>query len=259
MNARTELVRIKVKRAKHHIEYFNGRIDDFFRGVPNPYPIIREDDPKTGDLVFKLGKCLPIPEDFPAIIGDILQNLRTALDHLAWQLVLANGETPTSQTGFPIAEDLKKFEAMFGRKVEGISESAIKKIRALNPYGRADEDLWGLHELNNTDKHRLLFVVGAAHTGIDVDVTKFHPGVNIRSVRFMLKPADLAWPLKDGTELYRIFKATRDLHVDENPKFTIQIAFGDAEVMEGEPVFPPLHQLADLIDSIILNFDADLI
>jgi hypothetical protein len=148
---------------------------------------------------------------------------------------------------------------MFRRKVEGTSDGAVKKIRALNPYGRANEDLWGLHELNNTDKHRLLFVVGAAHTGIDVDVTKFHSGINISSVRFMLKPADLAWPLKDGAELYRILKAARDLHVDENPKFTVQIAFGDAEVMEGEPVLPPLHQLADLIDSIILSFDVDLI
>jgi hypothetical protein len=27
---RTELVRRKIKRAKHHIEEFNGRIDQFF-------------------------------------------------------------------------------------------------------------------------------------------------------------------------------------------------------------------------------------
>jgi hypothetical protein len=255
---RTELVRIKVKRAKHHIEYFNRRIDDFFRGPPNPYPVMREDDPKTGDLIFKLGECLPISEDFPAIIGDILQNLRTALDHLAWQLVLANGKTPTSQTAFPIAENPEKFEAMLGRKVEGMSTNAINKIRALHPYGGANEDLWGLHQLNNTDKHRLLFVVGAAHTGVEVDVTKLFSGINIRTVQFMLKPADYAWPLKNGKELYRILKETRKAHVDENPNFVVQIAFGDAEVMEGEPIFPPLHQLADFIDSIVLSFDADL-
>jgi hypothetical protein len=258
MNARTELVRCKVKRAKHHIEYFDGRVHQFFTGVPDPYPIIRQNDPETGDLIFKMGKCLPIPEDFPAIIGDILQNLRTSLDHLAWQLVLANGGMPTQQTGFPIAESSEKFEAVICRKVKGMSQDAIKKIRALNPYGGANEDLWGLHELNNTDKHRLLFVVGAAHTGIDVDVTKLHRGVNIGSVRFFLKPRDYAWPLKDGKEIYRIFKGARELHVDENPNFTFQMAFGDAEVMKGEPMLPPLHQLADFIDSIIRSFDVDL-
>ena len=253
---RTELVRRKIKRAKHHIEEFNGRIDQFFRGGPAPYPVVREDDPKTGDLIFKLGKCAAIPEDFPTIIGDILQNLRTALDHLAWQLVLAHNCVPTGQTAFPIAENFEKFEAMLKRKVEGMSQGAVDKIRALKPYGGGNEDLWGLHELNNTDKHRLLFVVGAAHTGVGVDVGKMFPIKNVPSLRIILKHADYAWPLRDGTELFRILKQAREPNIDENPSFTFQIAFGDAEVMEGEPMFPPLHHLADSIDAIILSFDA---
>jgi hypothetical protein len=76
------------------------------------------------------------------------------------------------------------------------------------------------------------------------------------SPHLFLKPADYAWPLKDGTELFRICKNARKPHVDQNPRFTFQIAFGDAEIMKGEPLFPPLHQLADSIDVIILGFDA---
>lgn len=253
---RTELVRRKVNRAKHHIEELDGRIRAFFNDGPAPYPVIRKEEPETGDLTFKLGKCSPIPDDFPTIIGDVLQNLRTALDHLAWQLVLANNRTPTGQTAFPIAENLEKFEAMRDRKVEGMSQDAIDKICALKPYGGGNEDLWGLHELNNVDKHRLLFVVGAAHIGIGVDVSKFFRNISVPSQYFILKPADYAWPLKDGTELFRIMKQARDAHGDENPTFTFQIAFGDAEIMKGEPFIPPLHQLANLIDAIITSFDA---
>jgi hypothetical protein len=252
---RTELVRLKVKRAKHHIGELDGRIETFFRGGADPYPVIREDDPKTGDLVFKLGKCTAVPPDFAAIFGDVLQNLRTALDHLAWQLVIANGKKPIDgQTGFPIAETSDKFEASFDRKVEGMSQGAIRMIRALKPYGGGNEDLWGLHSLNNVDKHRSLFVVGASHTGIGMDFSKHFPGMDLPPTRFFLKPADYAWPLKDGTELFRIFKDSRSPQVDENPEFTFQIAFGDAEVMQGEPLLPPLHQLADLIDAIVLTF-----
>jgi hypothetical protein len=51
-------------------------------------------------------------------------------------------------------------------------------------------------------------------------------------------------------------KQARTGHFDDNPHFTFQIAFGDAEVMKGEPFLPPLHQLSDLIDAIIVSFDA---
>ena len=254
---RTELIHRKVKRAKHHIEELDRRIHEFFRGGPHPYPVIREEDTETGDLIFKLGKCIPIPDDFPAIIGDVLQNLRTALDHLAWQLVIANGNKPIDgQTGFPIAETAKKYEAMLDRKVQGMSQGAINRICAFKPYGGGNEDLWGLHELNNADKHRSLFVVGAAHTGVGIDISKRFPEMNLPTpFRFIVKPADFSWPLKDGKEIFRIFKKDRGPYLDENPTFTFQIAFGDSEVMKGEPLLPPLHQLADLIDAIIKSFD----
>lgn len=43
--------------------------------------------------------------EIQAVIGDIAQNLRSALDHVVWQLVLANGGTPKPGGGgtqFPI-------------------------------------------------------------------------------------------------------------------------------------------------------------
>jgi hypothetical protein len=256
MNERTEIVRLKVKRAKHHIADLDRQIHLFFIGKPNPYPLIREVDPEFGDLVFKLGKCSPIPEDFPLIIGDILQNLRTALDHLVWQLILSNGSVPkVPASGFPIMKSAGEYKSKSPRKVNGMAPEAIKMIDALKPYCEGSEDLFGLHILNNADKHRLLLVVGAAHTATRVTV-RLSP--TPREFRVAL-PAPLKWsyPLKDGTELYRIFKDDIS-DFEQDPQFTFQIAFGDAEVMNGEPLLPPLHQLANLIDAIIIKFDAFL-
>jgi hypothetical protein len=56
-------------------------------------------------------------------------------------------------------------------------------------------------------------------------------------------PFQQTYPLKEGAELYRIPKGA-DGNFDRDPQFTFCIAFGDGEVMGGEPMLPPLHQLA---------------
>jgi hypothetical protein len=112
-----------------------------------------ESDPGTGDVVFKLGKCSPIPEDFPLIIGDVLQNLRTALDHLVWQLILSNGGTRIVASAFPISKNIGQHKADSPGKTKGMAPEAIQMIDALKPYGGGNEDLFGLHLLNNADKH----------------------------------------------------------------------------------------------------------
>jgi hypothetical protein len=250
MNEKTNNIRRKVKRAKHHIADLDHRIQRFFTGPINPYPIIKENDPKTGDLVFKLGKCTAIPEDFPLIIGDILQNLRTALDHLIWQLILSNKSVPKIGTsGFPIMKSAKEYKSESLKKLKGMAPEAIEMINALKSYGGGNEDLFGLHLLNNADKHRLLLVVGTAHVATTFQI-ELSP--TPQEVRIPLPP-ERSYPLKDGTEIYRIpQEASR---FKDDPKFSFQIAFGDGDVMNGEPLLPPLHQLADLIDTIIVKFD----
>lgn len=249
MNERTTAVRRKVERAKNHIADLDHRIHLFFTGPPNPYPIIKENDPETGDVVFKLGKCSPIPEDFPLIIADALQNLRTALDHLVWQLILSNGRTPSVASAFPICKTVEQYETDSPRKVEGVSSEAIKMIDALKPYGGGNEDLFGLHLLNNVDKHRILLMCGAAHIATNLQIQLSPIAQEIRI------PAPFHWtyPLTDGAEIYRIPKEAS--RFKDDPKFSFRIAFGDAEVMGSEPMLPPLHQLADLIDAIIMAFD----
>ena len=40
--------------------------------------------------------------EWSLILGDLLHNLRSALDHLAWQLVVDGGGTPSQDTNFPV-------------------------------------------------------------------------------------------------------------------------------------------------------------
>jgi hypothetical protein len=254
MHARTEAIRLKIKRAKHHIANLDATIHRFFTDPPNPYPRVREVDPETGDLVIKLGKCKPIPDDLPLIIGDSIQNLRTALDHLVWQLVLSNGGTPDKSTSFPISEKgAEHYKSIAPGKVKGVAPEAVKLIDALKPYPGGNEPLVDLHALNITDKHRLLLICGAAHIG-----TSMRMELSVTPQTFFMPvplPYNVTYPLKEGTEIYRIPRSTEG-KFDENPEFTFQIAFGDAEIMKsGDTIVPPLHQLADFIDPIVGHFD----
>ena len=53
-----------------------------------------------------------IPPGFPLIAGEAAHQLRSALDHLVWQLVIANtGATPTgTKSGFPIFKNEKGYD-----------------------------------------------------------------------------------------------------------------------------------------------------
>src|SRR5215470_372974 len=94
MMTRLEAIMVKVKRAEEHIRDLQTEIESFRDGPPKPYIIQTENDPQTGELLYKATYVRDVPIRFAAIAGDVLQNLRSALDHLAWQLVEAAGNTP---------------------------------------------------------------------------------------------------------------------------------------------------------------------
>jgi hypothetical protein len=100
-----------------------------------------------------------LPHSVPVIAGDVVHNLRSALDHVAWQLVIINGGTPVEPgtgrraTQFPILRDPPKQLEVAG----GISAAALEVVREAQPYACSDwrgRLLAALQHISNTDKHR---------------------------------------------------------------------------------------------------------
>lgn len=107
------------------------------------------------------------PVDWSLILGDFLTNLRAALDHLAWQLVILEGGTPDKSTQFPIREtEVNAKGNPSPTKVKGISDVAVlAAIEAAQPFKAIrprEQPLYTLNALVNNDKHRLLLVVAHA-------------------------------------------------------------------------------------------------
>jgi len=86
-------------------------------------------------LVYYLSKVQPIPATIAPIAGDAIQNLRTALDHLAWQLfqIGTGGAIINRKVYFPIADDATKYAAYLSR-LSGFRLDAITTLRTIEPY-----------------------------------------------------------------------------------------------------------------------------
>lgn len=88
------------------------------------------------------------------MIGDILFNLRSALDQLAWQLVLRADAQPTRRTEFPIFNDPDIWKRDFPRKMAGMNDLRKERIKALQPcfidHTKRKKAIWGLHEYGET-------------------------------------------------------------------------------------------------------------
>ena len=93
--------------------------------------ILLEPSRDGGKIVVRLGEVPELPADFSAVVGDFFHNVRSALDHLAWQLVLRHGLEPTRKTAFPIHLEAPENGV---RVVPGVGDDALAAIDALQPY-----------------------------------------------------------------------------------------------------------------------------
>ena len=255
-------VHAKIVRAKEHVNELIAEVERFKKS--NPYEVVPYRDAKTGDVIFVLRVHASLPLRCNGIVGDIIHNLRSSLDYLARQLVLANGGKPTRQTAFPITDSAEKFEAEGLQRVRGTSREAVAILKRLRPYRGGNDSLWRLHRLDIADKHHEFITVGLAHEDVIIDFgarmreTAMRLGADwakdTPSMEIGIRPANRQYPLVDGTPLYRISAGVDRTEADMNPTFTLQIAFGEGEVVQGEPVFPTLQQLIGGVEEAVKLF-----
>lgn len=159
---------MKVARANQHIQALNREVRLFMEEKANKQIISCR-----CDEIWHIVSINPVIENSmpllcSVICGDVVHNLRSASDHLVWQLVLAQGNTPDRWNSFPIYTDPNQFQ----RKVKYPSNPEQSPLHGVAP----SEELWRLiegeqpynsqepseHHLNilakpsNVDKHRTL-------------------------------------------------------------------------------------------------------
>jgi hypothetical protein len=237
----------KIERAKQHVRELEAAISTFLE--THPYEVVRDDDTEPGKRLYKLSKADCPPDNLALIAGDIVHNLRAALDLLIWQLIEASGKVPNGHDGFPISVSAQHFETTGIAKVKRrIRKEAVEVLRSVKPYKGGNDALWRLHHLDIADKHHVLYVVGSAFNSVSPggDASASFPE-EVRALmegvmsQVFLRPADRMFPLKIGDVLF--VDAGGRPPAKNQPKFVFDIAFGQGEIVEGEPIVPTLHQL----------------
>lgn len=155
----------KLERAKQHFEDLQGRVTDYFAEKRYTTEIRFNSDTGWHDLTLVASGDLP--REWSAVVGDGIQNLRNALDHVAWSFALKHaGGSPISRprdVQFPIIEDAIKsnFKAS---NLAWASTAQSRFLDGVQPYHRPDpaqSSLAVLRKLSNQDKHEALHAVYA--------------------------------------------------------------------------------------------------
>ena len=109
-----------------------------------------------------LGRHSTEPISYSIRIGEIAFNLRSALDHLIWQLVRANGKKPTHNNEYPILSSEREFKRRVNSKLKWVDEEKRKLIhdfQSFSDVGEVGKNLLMLNKICNIDKHRHLNVI----------------------------------------------------------------------------------------------------
>jgi hypothetical protein len=187
-----EGVHEKLIRAEAHFDSLYAECQAFIERDPQPWGIsIPYYDPDSDWYVCCAVVNEPAPPRLGVILGDVIHNARSALEHLVWQLVIANGEIPkrgSRGNTWPIVHSQDKWAKALAGALNGVGPKQQAVIALGQPY-RA-----GIHAkqtspaiiqaLSNTDKHQLVHVTRARMIdpgdGITFTVRK-GPGTIVRS------------------------------------------------------------------------------
>ena len=194
--------RAKIDRAQSHLADLQQQVTDWLSTAPEPQ-FTQEVLDGGYTHVVRLVQAPKTPVYWSLIVGDVLHNLRSALDLLAWQAVIAGGGTPGNKTAFPIySHNIKQAgDKGVSLALKGAPYDLLEAIRRFQPYNRCPnrdalrgDALWLLHRLNIEDKHHLLLVCPMVIKDISHNVPVEAVGC---TVTVSLQPA------LDGSEVLR--------------------------------------------------------
>lgn len=272
----------KLDRANTHIEDLRERIDEWV-ATANPHTLVAQQNVEQfmrgGPILDIIGRIHHDPPPWvSSIIGDVVHNLRSALDHVVWGLSVKSGTSPPvipagpwRKVAFPIFDDAAKYATFSGPMIAmirpgSIRASSVPKIEAVQPFATGQpeperEPLMVLHELWNLDKHRSL--VTTAAIGELEDVIFEPPFEGVPRIEYGISFKRDAGPFKDGDVLgglHMLPKQARSTipEWDVDPKGAFGIAFPEGFPAYGGILVPTLIALYDVTARTIELFEPEL-
>lgn len=245
----------KLYRALGQLRSLESDMDGWIKA--HPLALAQKLNANEGQYVVRVGLIADPPTDFGLMLGDCIHNLRSALDHLVFELVRVNlkGTVPDKvahDCGFPVYGKKPPSPDELKDRIGSIDPRAQAVIKELQPYLRgkdlyAHEPLWMLHQLDISDKHHAipLTVVSARQLNYGV----------IENATIIEQHDFTPCRLKTGTEVMR-FRARK---IEENAEMKVEyrlaysISFEEGPPGQGSPVIPTLETFYNYIATQVLG------
>lgn len=243
-------LRAKLTRADVHLEELRSAVRTW--AAKPPHVFRGEIEPERGRYVAYLALTEPPPVELSVIVGDLVHNWHSALDHFACGIL----PKITRSCCFPIYDDPDEFARsvmlpaktkrpgpLTGLPVESVGFALIERAQPYHGlHGAKFHPLHSLRKLSNEDKHRAILTraIGVAEDPV--------PKAAIRRMQDV-EVADQFWvntgrPLEDCAEVFgadiRIIGPNPEMEVHYG--FQMDVAFGREMVT--------LRALSDLRTSV---------
>ncbi|MEQ1760191.1 MAG: hypothetical protein ABL986_17890 [Vicinamibacterales bacterium] len=245
-------VRLKVSRAEAHLDTFKAAANAGKDASPVAQGIYWED----GHLKYRT-MATPITTEHGIMLGDVIHQLRAALDHLLFLPAarLTTDQKVLRQIQFPISimeseyKDSRSLKAL--RRLFGASAPVLDELRGHQPFVThatpTDSPLWVLGELDVIDKHRTVLLTGGTVSAVGhvIDGEGQKHAIDLRKV-----------PIVDGVAVFPINHVFTELPREIGLKVAPYIVFHETGVRDNLSVFPIIRSLFESVTKVIDAFEA---
>jgi hypothetical protein len=237
--------RRKLARAKEHFQELNRQLADYLE--ERPYQQIIEPDPANAEqLEHKIKITKPLPDSLGDVVGDVVTNLRAALDHATYALAAEGKTEDPKNAAFPFARTEPEFENSLKGRAKDVPAKYYDLLRSFKPYKGGNEVLWGLNMICNADKHKMLTPVGMAVR---------RAGIAIEGVGWFSAPLNPTWDRsKNEIVVLTVHKETK---INYKFPFRMFVVFENVELVGGEPVDSILQQTIDEVERVLGAIEAE--
>jgi len=259
----------KLSRAKEHRDAIDQYIAGTFTDESNRPRLGTKFEPETNSNILYVSYMPDLTgflRNVALILGDAVHNLRSALDHLAYQLALlhTNGNiAKPHRVQFPITDTADKFRQDCDRYMGEIAPLQIAEIERLQPYHGTQglpESGWSgpyLHplalvrDLSNDDKHRLLIPTVAVPSSSKLSTV----AVGVMLLKLIDDPTGTMMggePLEAGAVLVRAPAITKPLKRDMKMEGQVTPSI---RLAEGRPLVDTLDRIAAAVTYTLSRFE----
>jgi hypothetical protein len=245
--------RLRIERAAEHLKSLSDHMATAQEAKPLAFSTHKEHE--TGWKVIRLEVLQEPPPRFGLVAGELLYQLRAALDNLVTDLVVASGGRLTRDHCFPININEGQWtDANVAKWLGGVLPEWVAIIREYQPFlykpeTRRRHPLFALAWLNNADKHRAIPARPIFMGSGRADITPTIPG--------SVEKVDVAWPntmmvIHSGADVCRILT-----HPDPNSEVKVElnvqfpIGFGEKGVYA---TVEDVRKLIPVIENILNRF-----